>query len=170
MPKEVKNVINKKKAENYVLDGIKAECFFYGLMFVIMSVVTIPISLICILSFLYESFWYLTVIAGLIVATPSIVFAVLLTIRIVKYVTLVKRGFRIVEAEVTKKIKYDKPEAAQKVYLNAIYFGKYGRMSASSTIFDMSTEGDLFYLLVNNSEKSPEIFSAYPQKTYEYKE
>ncbi len=139
-------------------------------MFVLISVVAIPISLICMLSFLDESFWYLTIIAGVIVAAPSIVFAVLFTIKIVKYITLVKRGFRIVEAEITKKIKYDKPEAAQKVYLNAIYFGKYGRMSASTATFDMASEGDRFYLLVNNSDKSPEIFSAYPQKTYEYKE
>ena len=170
MFKEVKNVIDKTKAENYVLDEIKANCFFYGLMFVIVSVVAIPISLICILSFLDESFWYLTVIAGLIVATPSIVFAVLFISKIVKYITLVKRGFKIVEAEITQKIKYDKPEAAQKVYLNAMYFGNYGRISASSATFDMSSEGDRFYLLVNNSEKSPEIFSAYPQKTYEYKQ
>ena len=56
-----------------------------------------------------------------------------------------------------------------KIYVDAIYFSKYGRYVASSTTFGLASVGDEFYLVILHA-KGKTISLAYNSLMYDCKE
>ena len=167
MFKEEKNVITKEKIESDLRFYAKSTLIGDVTILGIVSFFMIPLAILSVVALVDTTIWYLGVVFALAFLLPVIILSIGLAKSAIYYAGLTKYGFEIIESEVTKKIKDDTPPKGSKYNINALYFGKYGRIAAGGVSFQMSSEGDKFYLVIPKWEKCSHILAAYSQKMYE---
>lgn len=170
MEKQTKQIITK--------DGIEKELRFYNkanirstlVLYGILSLLLIPIAVLLIFeirsltdSLLWEivfcTFFSLLVISPLALGFSSLY-------RGLAERKLINQGAFDV---LTREVSYKSEEYIRRRCVEQLHFVGFQAVEAGHTIFQLTSEGDTFYLVVYRTEK-PAIKLFYPAKIYEYRE
>ncbi len=80
------------------------------------------------------------------------------------------KGFFVVTDEVVYKedMPFNRP-GKKRSYRKFVHFAKFGDVEVSSTLFQLASKGDVYYMVVPERD-SNHVLKCYPAKMYEYKE
>ncbi len=159
-----KNILSRETCKKDLKHLVKADLLSAAVLLVVVLLIFVPLILMGI----YVSKYVLAfgLVCVTVCAIPPIVFVYKLIHRMMMVRLVERDGFSIVTDTVSRLSKGE-PEARHTV--NAIYFTRYGRYVPSKTTFDLSSVGDVFYLVVlHTPKKTPSL--VFHSAVYECKE
>lgn len=172
--KATKNIITKETIGRDLLSQNQKTTRFYMILFVVLTVLTSVVFLIFYSLVLKSSdigiaAWVIFFIAMLICFSPSF-FCILSVFRSLSERKILKNvAFFVVTDEVAYKEEKSVTRRGHVYIQKTIHFCKYGDVHVDATCYQLTSNGDMFYLVVY--QRDPQTLRKYyPAKMYQYKE
>ena len=166
MSKEAKNVITREFCYKELRWLTKADLFSELILLAVVSVICIPFIVLS-FAFLMK---YIPIISWIIIfvfAVPPSYFVYRLFCNVGRK-KLVEDGKFSVLCDSVARLSRGESVRGGRATANVVYFSRYGRYVPDRTVFEMTSVGDEFYIVVLHTSKEEMCF-AYPKATYEYK-
>ena len=166
MARETKSLITREEVKKEMILVRKALMASSILYFAIILLICGPFVGVAI-AHMFSRFWWLYLLEVALFSVPPTVFLVKI-IGYAKEKRLVENGeFSIVKDTVSRLSRGE--IIARNQTADVLYFKEYGRYIPSQTVFDLTTVGEEFYLVILHNKKQ-EITEAYHTLMYECKE
>ena len=165
MTKESKNIISRETCKKELKHLAKADLYSDAVLLAVFLLIFVPLIFVGI--YLLKPFIIVGIICIVGFATIPLLFVYKL-IKNIMTVRLINRdGFSIVKDTVCRLVE-DEPIGRRNT-ADVIYFGKHGKYIPSQTVFDLTSIGDVFYLVVLHTKKKEPVF-AFHTMMYECKD
>ena len=168
MTKESKNILTRESCQKELVRWAKGEMIPDVVLVIVMLLIFVPLFVACV--YVAKNILVLGIMLALMCTIVPAFFIYKIVRDIIK-MCLVKQGaFSIVKDTVSRISKGEVPKnySEGRHTVDVVYFAKYGRCTSMKTPFDISSEGDEFYLVVLHGKKDQIVF-AYHSMMYECK-
>ncbi len=164
MAKGSKNIISREICKKDLKHLTKADLILDFVLLVVMLLIFVPLAFMGL--YLLKYILIFGIVTILVCAAPPLIFVYKLIYNIIKLRLVEHNKFSIVKDTVSR---LSKGEPAGRHTVDAIYFALHGRYVPSKTVFDVSSIGDEFYLVILHTKKN-ELCFAFPTVMYEYED
>lgn len=164
MIKESKNIISREICKKDLVHLAKADLLSDLVLFAVGLLIFVPLAFMGI--YLLKYSLILGIVTIFVCATPPLFFVYKLIYNVIRLRLVKQNKFSIVKDTVSR---LSKGEIEGRHTVDAIYFTFNGRYVPTKTVFDLSSEGDEFYLVILHTRKN-ELCFAFHTTMYECKD
>lgn len=164
MANESTNIISYESCKKDLMHLAKANLLSVLVLLAVILLIFVPLVFMGI--YLLKYIFVFGIVTILVCATPPLIFIYKLLYNVIRIRLVKQNKFSIVKDTVSR---LSKGELERRHTVDALYFTLYGRYVPSTTVFNLSSVDDEFYLVILHTKKN-ELCFAFHGMLYECKD